>query len=93
MKPPTWSTHELRVRGWTPAMIRDLLGKHDCERASDLRVGSRDRLAGGTVKLYRQDRVEQAETTQAFPTPRSWPALLRTGPRRSPTAAGRSATC
>lgn len=66
MKFPTWSTHELKERGWTPGMIKDLLGSHDAERASDIRVGSRGRRAGGTVKLYRQTRVEEMERTQRY---------------------------
>jgi hypothetical protein len=57
---------ELKERGWTPAMIRDLLGKHDGERKSELQVGSRGRRTEGTVKLYLEERVRQAETTAAF---------------------------
>lgn len=66
MRPPTLSSFQLKERGWTPAMIRDLLGSHDRERKSELRVGSRDRLMDGIVKLYLEERVVQAETTEAF---------------------------
>ncbi|UQN10728.1 hypothetical protein [Deinococcus sp. QL22] len=66
MKPPVLSTFQLKERGWTDAMIRDLLGPHDRERRSELRVGRRDRLADDKVKLYLEDRVVQVETTEAF---------------------------
>ncbi|UQN10111.1 hypothetical protein [Deinococcus sp. QL22] len=62
--PVLLSTVELKERGWTLAMIRDLLGQHDRERPSELRVGGR--LAEGIVKLYLEERVVQAETTEAF---------------------------
>ncbi|MCD0155821.1 hypothetical protein IHN57_00955, partial [Deinococcus sp. 6GRE01] len=51
------STHDLRERGWTPAMIRHLLVTHDRERANELRVGRRDRRLESAVRLYREDRV------------------------------------
>lgn len=66
MNPPILSPFQLKERGWTPAMIRDLLGPYDCERDSELRVGSWDRLTDGIVKLYLEERVVQAETTAAF---------------------------
>lgn len=66
MNPPVLSPFELKERGWTPAMIRDLLGTHDHERKSELRMGNRDRLTDGIVKLYLEERVVQAETTEAF---------------------------
>lgn len=60
------STHDLRERGWTPAMIRDLLVTHDRERANELRVGRRDRRLESAVRLYREDRVLTAEASEAF---------------------------
>ncbi|SMB81773.1 hypothetical protein [Deinococcus hopiensis] len=39
-RPPTYSTQELKERGWIPAMVRDLLGKHDRERKNEMRMGS-----------------------------------------------------
>ena len=58
--------HDLKARGWTPAMIRDLLGSPDATRPTDLLVGTRNRRVDGTVKLYDEARVTQAETTEAF---------------------------
>ncbi|UQN06790.1 hypothetical protein [Deinococcus sp. QL22] len=65
-KPPALTTQQLKERGWTPAMIRDLLGTHDRERPSELRVGRRDRLTDGIVKLYLEERVLKAESTAQF---------------------------
>jgi hypothetical protein len=66
MIPPVLSPFQLKERGWTPAMIRDLLGPHDCERNSELQVDSWDRLTDRIVRLYLEERVVQAETTAAF---------------------------
>jgi len=66
MKPPTLSTQQLKERGWTPAMIRELLGKHDRERPNEMRVGSRSRRVDAPVKLYLEERVVKAESTAAF---------------------------
>lgn len=66
MKPKTLTTHDLKLRGWTPAMIRDLLGPHDATRPSEMRVGSRNRVVDAQVKLYREDRVITAESTEKF---------------------------
>ncbi len=65
-KPKALSTQELKERGWTPAMIRDLLGPHDRERANEMRVGRRDRRVDAPVKLYLEERVLQAESTERF---------------------------
>lgn len=61
-----WDTHALKERGWTPAMIRDLLGPHDRERDNDLRVGRSNRRVDAPVKLYAQERVLAAEATEKF---------------------------
>ncbi|MDR6753456.1 hypothetical protein [Deinococcus soli (ex Cha et al. 2016)] len=66
MKPPALTTQQLKERGWTPAMIRELLGKHDRERANELRVGNRGRRVDAPVKLYLEERVVKAESTAAF---------------------------
>ena len=58
------STHELKQRGWTPALIRDFLGRHDATRPNQMRLGSRRRLP--PVKLYLQDRVDEVESTEEF---------------------------
>lgn len=47
-------------------MIRDLLGPHDATRPSEMRVGNRNRRVEAEVKLYDEERVQQAETTEAF---------------------------
>ncbi|WP_019586696.1 hypothetical protein [Deinococcus apachensis] len=65
-KRPTYSTQELKERGWTPAMIRDLLGQHDAERPNEMRVGRRDRRLDAPMKLYFRDRVEHAEMSEVF---------------------------
>lgn len=66
MKLPALTTQQLKERGWTPAMIRELLGKHDREHANELRVGSRSRRVEAPVKLYLEERVVKAESTPAF---------------------------
>ena len=58
------STHELKQRGWTPALIRDFLGRPDATRPNQMRLGSRRRLP--PVKLYLQDRVNEVEATEEF---------------------------
>lgn len=65
-RPPTFSTQELKERGWTAAMIRDLLGPHDRERPNELRVGRRNRTVDAPVKLYLQARVITAESTERY---------------------------
>lgn len=66
MKPKRLTTHDLKERGWTPAMIRDLLGPHDATRPSEMRVGSRNRRVEADVKLYDEERVLKAESTEKF---------------------------
>ncbi|THF70475.1 hypothetical protein E7T06_07150 [Deinococcus sp. Arct2-2] len=65
-KPPTLTTQQLKERGWTPAMIRDLLGKHDRVRQNEMRVGSRNRPVDAPVKLYLEERVLKTESTGQF---------------------------
>jgi len=57
------ATQDLRERGWTLAMIARFLGTHDGERENGLKMGRR-RLP--PVKLYREERVEEAEREEAF---------------------------
>lgn len=59
------STFDLKGRGWTPAMIRDLLGPHDATRPNQMRFGRRKGRAA-PVKLYRRDRVDDTESTEGF---------------------------
>jgi hypothetical protein len=59
------STHDLKGRGWTPAMIRDLLGPHDAARPNQMRFGRR-RGRAPPVKLYGRERVDDTESTEAF---------------------------
>lgn len=54
------STHDLKQRGWTDSMIRKLLPEHDDTRENHLNRNY------GDVKLYREDRVNEAECTSAF---------------------------
>lgn len=64
VNPPGFlATQDLRERGWTPRMIARFLGPHDGERENGLKMGRR-RLP--PVKLYREDRVEEAEREEAF---------------------------
>ncbi|WP_084474451.1 hypothetical protein [Deinococcus pimensis] len=58
------STHDLKQRGWTPTLIRDFLGAHDATRPNLMRLGSRRRLP--PVKLYDEERVRDAESTEDF---------------------------
>lgn len=59
------STFDLKGRGWTPAMIRDLLGPHDAARPNQMRFGRRKARAA-PVKLYLRERVDDTESTEAF---------------------------
>lgn len=61
---PFLSTHDLKGRGWTPALIRDFLGPHDASRPNRMRLGGRRRLP--PVKLYLRERVDDAETSEDF---------------------------
>lgn len=61
---PLLSTHELKGRGWTPALIRDFLGPHDATRPNRMRLGGRRRLP--PVKLYLKGRVDEAESEERF---------------------------
>lgn len=65
-KPPALTTQQLKERGWTPSMIRELLGAHDRERPNEMRVGSRSRRVDAPVKLYLEERFVKAEGTAAF---------------------------
>lgn len=57
------STHDLRGRGWTAALIRDFLALPDAARPNLMRLGRR-RLP--PVKLYRAERVDEVEASEAF---------------------------
>ncbi|WP_229670974.1 hypothetical protein [Deinococcus aquiradiocola] len=57
------ATQDLRERGWTTRLIREFLGEHDAERPNGLKMGRR-RLP--PVKLYREERVSDAEREEAF---------------------------
>ena len=57
------ATQDLKERGWTARLIRDFLGPHDSERPNGLKMGRR-RLP--PVKLYAEDRVNEAERDEAF---------------------------
>jgi len=58
------ATHDLKQRGWTAALIRDFLGRHDATRPNRMRLGSRRRLP--PVKLYLTERVDEAERAEEF---------------------------
>lgn len=57
------ATHDLKARGWTARLIRDFLGEHDQTRPNGLKMGRR-RLP--PVKLYCEERVNEAEREEAF---------------------------
>lgn len=62
------ATHDLKERGWTARLIEKYLGQHDSERPNGLKMGRR-RLP--PVKLYREERVEEAEGDEEFLIDRS----------------------
>ena len=55
------STPELRERGWTPAVVRDLLGEPD-----DTRPNPRYSSAGAPMRFWLKERVEAIEGTAEF---------------------------
>ena len=57
------ATQDLKERGWTARLIRDFLGLHDAERPNGLKMGRRKLPP---VKLYAQDRVNEAERDEPF---------------------------
>lgn len=64
LTPPGFlATQDLKERGWTPGLIRRFLGEHDDTRPNGLKMGRR-RLP--PVKLYREERVQDAERDEAF---------------------------
>lgn len=64
VNPPGYlATQDLKERGWTPGLIRRFLGEHDLTRENGLKMGRR-RLP--PVKLYREERVQEAERDEAF---------------------------
>ncbi|WP_135227681.1 hypothetical protein [Deinococcus fonticola] len=64
LNPPGFlATQDLKDRGWTPALIRRFLGEHDSTRPNGLKMGRR-RLP--PVKLYREERVHEAESDDTF---------------------------
>ncbi|MDL2345190.1 hypothetical protein QOL99_13660 [Deinococcus sp. MIMF12] len=64
LTPPGFlATQDLKERGWTPGLIRKFLGEHDLTRPNGLKMGRR-RLP--PVKLYREERVLDAERQEPF---------------------------
>lgn len=57
------ATQDLKDRGWTPALIARFLGEHDSTRPNGLKMGRR-RLP--PVKLYREERIYEAERDDTF---------------------------
>ncbi|ULH14699.1 hypothetical protein MF271_11875 [Deinococcus sp. KNUC1210] len=57
------ATQDLKERGWTARLIRDFLGQHDAERPNGLKMGRRKLPP---VKLYTEDRVNEAERDEPF---------------------------
>ena len=57
---PTLSASGVKARGWTDAMIRDLLGEPDAT------ARNRHGASSPRVRLYRLARVEQAESSDGF---------------------------
>ncbi len=57
------ATQDLKERGWTARLIREFLGEHDLTRPNGLKMGRR-RLP--PVKLYREERVTDAEREERF---------------------------
>jgi hypothetical protein len=56
------SVKDLKSRGWSPTMIRTLLGAHDHERTTNRLGRGMDKPA----RLYREDRVVNLEATEEF---------------------------
>ncbi|GEM47555.1 hypothetical protein [Deinococcus cellulosilyticus] len=54
------ATFDLKQRGWTASMIQKLLPQHDDTRENRLNKKY------GRVKLYRESRVQDAESTGAY---------------------------
>lgn len=54
------ATFDLKQRGWTASMIQKLLPEHDDTRENRLN------RKYGRVKLYRESRVQDAESTGAY---------------------------
>lgn len=64
LNPPGFlATQDLKERGWTPRLIERFLGEHDAKRENGLKMGRR-RLP--PVKLYREERVVEAERDEQF---------------------------
>ncbi|WP_216323220.1 hypothetical protein [Deinococcus aestuarii] len=64
LNPPGFlATQDLKERGWTPRLIEKFLGEHDAKRENGLKMGRR-RLP--PVKLYREERVVEAERDENF---------------------------
>ncbi|RTR30241.1 hypothetical protein [Deinococcus radiophilus] len=62
--PPGYlATHDLKERGWTARLIERFLGQNDAERPNGLKMGRR-RLP--PVRLYREERVDDAEREEEF---------------------------
>lgn len=63
-----FSTFDLKLRGWTPTMIRKLLPDHDAEKANYMRIQGRNgsRPLEHPVKLYDQDRIKHLEDSEEF---------------------------
>ncbi|MFB9994795.1 hypothetical protein ACFFLM_22840 [Deinococcus oregonensis] len=56
------SVQDLKARGWSPTMIRTLLGAHDQERTTNRLGRGMDKPA----RLYQEARVMELEATEAF---------------------------
>ena len=79
---PTWSGAGLKQRGWTAAMIRDHLGEPDALAANP------HYRSAAPMRLYRRERVEEAEQSEGFANRK---ALAATRGRRGREAAVKAA--
>ncbi|WP_189004994.1 hypothetical protein [Deinococcus roseus] len=63
-----FTTHDLKLRGWTATLIRKLVPEHDAEKENLLRIPGRygSRKVQHPVKLYAQERIKQLEDTEDF---------------------------
>ena len=79
---PTWSVAGLTLRGWTGAMIRDHLGEPDAF------ADNPHYRSAAPMRLYRRERVEEAEESEGFAERK---ALAAARSRRGRETAGKAA--
>jgi hypothetical protein len=66
MSVPLLSVEELKARGWTPAMIRDLLQSPDQEEPNPQQLERSLETRDRALPLYLETRVIEAEAAEGF---------------------------